>query len=60
MWNSHLDHRVQSGPGAHLTFYSTSIGGSIAGNEWPERECNHVPPSSVKIKNAWSCTSASS
>jgi hypothetical protein len=27
------------------------------GIKWPEREADHLPPSSAKVKNAWSCTS---
>jgi hypothetical protein len=60
MWDSHLGHQVQSGSGAHLIFYSTSIASPIAGSEWPERECNHLPPSSVQVTNAESFTSMSS
>ena len=32
---------------------------SVAWLSWPGRDVDHSPPSSVKVKNEWSCTSVS-
>jgi len=45
-------HRVQTGSEAHPASYPMGTGGKAAG-----READHSPPSSAKVKNAWSCTS---
>jgi len=29
------------------------------GGTWPVHEVNHLPPSTAKFKNEWSCTSSS-
>jgi hypothetical protein len=55
--NVSLYHSVETGFGAHPASYAVGIRGSFPGVKWPEREAEHSPPSSAKVKNAWSCTS---
>jgi hypothetical protein len=50
--NFSLHHRVQNGFRAHPASYPMGTGGSFSGGE-----ADHSPPSSPKVKNAWSYTS---
>jgi hypothetical protein len=47
----------QNGSGAHPASYPIGIRGSFPGLKRPGREADHSPPSSAKVKNAWSYTS---
>jgi hypothetical protein len=51
-----LCHHIQNGSGAHLASYtmSTGEGGSSPTVKQPRHEAHHSPPSSGKVKNAWS------
>jgi hypothetical protein len=52
-----LRHRVQTGSGAHPVSYPMDTGGLSPRVKWPGREADSLPPSSAKVKNAWSYTS---
>jgi len=42
-----------------MTWNYINIPGALSlGLKWPRHEADHSPPSSAKIKNAWSNTSA--
>jgi hypothetical protein len=49
---------VQSGSGAYSAPCSMGTGVHSWGLQWPGHEVNHTPPSSVKVKSEWSCTSS--
>jgi hypothetical protein len=55
--NFSLHHHVQNGSRAHPASYPMDTRGSFPGVEWPGHEADHSPPSSAKVKNAWSYTS---
>jgi hypothetical protein len=55
--NFSLHHRVQNGSGADSASYPMGNDGSFPGVNRPGRESDHSPPSSAKVKNAWSYTS---
>jgi hypothetical protein len=50
-------HRAHTGSGVHLASYPMGTKGSFPGIQRPGREADYSPPSSVEVKNAWSCTS---
>jgi hypothetical protein len=52
-----LHYRVQNGSGAQPASYPMGTRGSFPWVKRPEREADHSPPSSAKVKNAWSYTS---
>jgi hypothetical protein len=57
-WEISLHHRVQTGSGAHPASYQIGTRGLFPGGVMrPGREVDHSPPSSAKVKNAWSYTS---
>jgi hypothetical protein len=56
--NFSLHRRVQNGSGAHPASYPTLTRGSFPGGRAAGHEADHSPPSSAKVKNAWSYTSA--
>jgi hypothetical protein len=45
--------------GPHPASYLMSKEGISLGVKWPEREADHPPPCSAKVKKAWSNTSIS-
>jgi hypothetical protein len=55
--NVSLLHRVQTGSGPHPASCPMVPGAVPSVVEWPRSEADHSPPSSAKVKNAWSCTS---
>jgi hypothetical protein len=48
---------VQTGSGAHPTFYPMGTGGFLPGIKRPERETDHSIPTSAEVKNTWIYTS---
>jgi len=52
--NFSLHRRVQTGSGAHPASYLVGTRGSFPGVKRSEREADYSPPSSAKVKNAWS------
>lgn len=40
---------------AYRTLYGKVV--TFPGVKWPERESDHSPPSSAKVKTVWNCTS---
>jgi len=54
-----LRHRIQTGSGAHPASCSIGNGALSPGVQRPAREAYHSPPSSTKVKNAWSYSSTS-
>jgi hypothetical protein len=57
--NWSLLQNVQTCSGAHPASYSLGTGVLLLGINQPQHEANHSPPSSLEVKNEWSCTSAS-
>jgi hypothetical protein len=55
--NFSLHHHVQNGSGVHPASYPIGTRGFFPGVKRPGREADHSPPSSAKVKNAWSYTS---
>jgi hypothetical protein len=53
--NFYLRHRVQTGSGAHPTFYPIGTSGSFLGLKWPGREADHSPPYSAEVKECVEC-----
>jgi hypothetical protein len=55
MWHVYLllgnDHSVQTGSGAQPTSCPTGIGAFFPDVKRPEREANHIPPSSADVKS---------
>jgi hypothetical protein len=52
-----LYYNIQTGPGAHPVSYPVSILGGGGLSLWVRQlghEADHSPPSTVKVKNAWS------
>jgi hypothetical protein len=54
--NYFLDHRVLTGSGTHTNFCSTGTGNYLHRLKRQEHEAYRSHPSSMKIKNSWSCT----
>jgi hypothetical protein len=52
-------HCVQTGSGSHRAPFPVTPE-AFCGLERPRQEADHSPPSSVKVKNAWSYTSSPS
>jgi len=50
--------KFQTGSVAHPNCYSVGIGSLSPGVKWPLPEAGLLPPSSVKVKNKWSCNSS--
>jgi hypothetical protein len=52
-------HHTQTNSEAHTASYPMGIGGWALScrEKWLGCENDHSPPSSAKVKNAWSCTS---
>jgi hypothetical protein len=50
-------HYVQTSSGAQPAFYLMGTERSFPSVKWPGQEADHSPPSSAKVKNAWSYTS---
>jgi hypothetical protein len=48
---------VQTGSGAHPTYYTMGTGGSFPGVNRPGREADHSPPTSAEVKEMWIYTS---
>jgi hypothetical protein len=48
---------LATGSGAHPASYPVGTCGSLPGGKVAGREADHLPPSSVEIKNEWSYTS---
>lgn len=44
------------GPAGHLDHCRAITEGTFPGVKWPEREVDHLHPSSVEVENAWSST----
>jgi hypothetical protein len=55
--NFSLHHSVQTGSGAHPAFCPVGTEGSFPGVKQLGHGADHSPPSSAKVKNAWSYTS---
>jgi hypothetical protein len=56
--NFSLRHRVHTGFGTHTAYYLMGTGNSFPGGKAAGREADHSPPSSAKVKNECSYTSA--
>jgi hypothetical protein len=56
-WKFSLHHRVQNGSGPTQPPIQWVPGTLSLGVKRPRREADHSPPSSAKVKNAWSYTS---
>jgi hypothetical protein len=54
-----LLHRLQTGSGAHPASYTMDIESSSSGVKRQEREADHSPPSSAKVKNGEAVTPVS-
>jgi hypothetical protein len=50
-----LHHNLQTGCGGQPSLLFSGYRGSFPGDK-PGRAADHVPPSSAKFKNGWSCT----
>jgi hypothetical protein len=55
--NFSLHYQLHTGSGAHPASYPMGTGDFSSGAKRPGREAYHSPPSSAKVKNAWSYTS---
>jgi hypothetical protein len=55
--NFSLHHHFQTSSGAHPASCPVGIRGPLPGERLPRRETDDSPPSSVKVRNAWSYTS---
>jgi len=51
-----LPHRVETGSGTYPASYPMGTRGSFPGVKAAEREADHSPPSSTKVKNTWRYT----